>query len=247
MKLKRNREILIRIGVASFVLFLIVTVAGQAQAQDQQTQDQALRAKYAKMAPLDQYLIADRAAEIALARTAAPEGISRDAEVMVLGRQGYETAVKGTNGFTCIVERAWTASEDDPEYWNPRPRAPICFNPAATKTYLPLTIKKTQWALAGDSEAQIFAKVKAAYASGELPQQAPGAMCYMMSKQQYLGDRFGSWRPHLMFFLPPTSAMTWGADVPGSPVMMTQDAPEQMTIFMIPLGKWSDGTSARAM
>ncbi len=54
------------------------------------------------MAPLDQYLM-EQNAEIALARTAAPESISKDAEIMVLGRRGYETAVKGTNGFVCIV------------------------------------------------------------------------------------------------------------------------------------------------
>lgn len=55
------------------------------------------------MAPLEQYLIQDRKAEIALAQSAAPESISRDAEVLVLGRHGYETAVKGKNGFVCIV------------------------------------------------------------------------------------------------------------------------------------------------
>ena len=61
---------------------------------------------YPSMAPLEQYLMADRNAEIALARSAAPPSISRDAEVMVLGSHGYETAVKGKNGFVCIVERS---------------------------------------------------------------------------------------------------------------------------------------------
>ena len=55
-------------------------------------------APYPKMAPVDQYLIADRNAEIALARSAAPSSISNDADVMVLGDRGYETAVKGKNG-----------------------------------------------------------------------------------------------------------------------------------------------------
>jgi hypothetical protein len=54
---------------------------------------------------LDQYLIPDEKAEIALARSAAPASISDKAEVMVLRRDGYATAVKGSNGFTCIVER----------------------------------------------------------------------------------------------------------------------------------------------
>jgi hypothetical protein len=50
------------------------------------------------MAPLDQYMM-ERDAEVALARTAAPEDISRDATVLVMGWHGYETAVEGKNGF----------------------------------------------------------------------------------------------------------------------------------------------------
>ncbi|HLW76455.1 MAG TPA: hypothetical protein VKS01_05705 [Bryobacteraceae bacterium] len=41
---------------------------------------------------------------IALARSAAPAAISQDAGVMLLGRHGYETAIRGKNGFVCIVE-----------------------------------------------------------------------------------------------------------------------------------------------
>jgi hypothetical protein len=84
--------------------------------------------------PLDQYLASDRDGEIALARSAAPESISRDAEVMVLGKHGYETAVKGKNGFVCLVQRSWTAGIDDPDFWNPKLRAPICFNPPAAQS-----------------------------------------------------------------------------------------------------------------
>ncbi|SRR5260370_8441672 len=46
--------------------------------------------KYPKMAPVDQYLM-ERDAEILLARSAAPDSISSDATILVLGRQGYET------------------------------------------------------------------------------------------------------------------------------------------------------------
>src|ERR1700719_1293150 len=38
------------------------------------------KAPYPNMAPVDQYLMEDREAEIALARSAAPESISRDSE-----------------------------------------------------------------------------------------------------------------------------------------------------------------------
>ena len=121
------------------------------------------------MAPLGQYLITDRNAEIALARSAAPDSISRDAEVLVLGQHGYETAVKGKNGFVCVVQRSWTAGIDDPVFWNPKLRAPICFNPPAARSYLPIVIKKTELILAGQSKAQMFESIKAALDSKELP------------------------------------------------------------------------------
>jgi hypothetical protein len=45
---------------------------------------------YPKMAPVDQYLMEENT-EIQLARSAAPDSISRDATILVLRRQGYET------------------------------------------------------------------------------------------------------------------------------------------------------------
>jgi hypothetical protein len=98
------------------------------------------------MAPLDQYLM-ERNAEVAMARGAAPQSISGDAEVMVLGRHGYETADTGKNGFVCVVQRSWIAPFDDPDFWNPKLRAPICLNPSAARSYLPLIIKRTELAL----------------------------------------------------------------------------------------------------
>ncbi len=76
-------------------------------ASTQLVRAQAQPGPYAVAAPLEQYLIADRAAEIALARSAAPAAVSDGAEVLVLGRDGYTTAVKGDNGFVCLVERSW--------------------------------------------------------------------------------------------------------------------------------------------
>jgi hypothetical protein len=94
---------------------------------------------YPGMAPLEKYLISERDTEIALARSAAPEAISGDATILVLGRHGYETAFKGKNGFVCMVERAWTAPFDDPGFWNPKNRSPICLNPPAVHSILPIT------------------------------------------------------------------------------------------------------------
>jgi hypothetical protein len=207
-----------------------------------QAEAQNAKTPYPSMAPLEQYLIADRNDEVALARSAAPESISRDAEVLVLGRHGYETAVKGKNGFVCIVERSWTAGVDDPNFWNPKLRGPLCLNPAAARSYLPLTIKKTEFVLAGKSKAQMSESIKAGLDKKELPTLEPGAMCYMLSKQGDLGDGVGHWHPHLMFFVPQTEAQTWGANLPGSPMLATDDPQDRLTIFMVPVAKWSDGT-----
>jgi hypothetical protein len=164
--------------VASLICILISAFGTrrQVQAQDDKT-------PYPKMAAVEQYLM-DRDTEIALARSAAPESISRDAKVIVLEGHGYETGVKGKNGFVCMVERSWTAGIDDPGFWNPKLRAPICLNPPAMRSYLPLTIKKTELVLAGQSKAQMFDSIKAAFDKKELPMPESGAMCYMMSKQQ---------------------------------------------------------------
>src|SRR5271170_2617734 len=222
--------------IIALALAVMLAAGRTAHAEDVKT-------SYPNMAPLDQYMM-ERDAEIALARTAAPESISKDADVMVMGRHGYETAIKGKNGFVCVVERSWTAGIDDPVFWNPKLRAPICFNPPAVRSYLPQTIRKTESILAGRSKAQMFEDIKVALDKKELPPPEAGAMSYMMSKQGHLNDRAGHWHPHLMFFLPPTGAAAWGADLPGSPVIRNDDPQGRMTVFIVPVGQWSDGTAA---
>ena len=130
-----NQKIVKTIALGAFALVTVLGEWWQAQAQDP-------KAPYASMAPLEQYLMSDRNAEIAMAQSAAPAAISNDAEIWVLTRHGYEIAVKGKNGFVCMVERSWTAGIDDLDFWNPKLRGAICFNPPAARSYLPLTIKK---------------------------------------------------------------------------------------------------------
>lgn len=200
---------------------------------------------YATMAPVAQYLMADRSAEIAMARSAAPPAISDDATIMVLGRGGYEIAAKGKNGFVCLVERSWMSPFDFPEFWNPKMRGPVCYNPPAARSILPDTIERTGLALAGRSKPAMLQAIKTAVARKELPSPETGAMSYMMSHQQYLNDEAGSWAPHLMFYIPRTDAAAWGANLPLSPVMLDTDhteMPEPETVFMVAAGKWSDGT-----
>ncbi|HEY6307293.1 MAG TPA: hypothetical protein VI488_12635 [Candidatus Angelobacter sp.] len=233
-----DRSIFAAVASLVFVLICASGISPQMHAQDGKT-------SYPSMAPLDQYLIADRQGEIALARSAAPESISRDAKILVLGRHGYETAVEGKNGFVCLVERAWMAPFDSPEFWNPKIRSPLCFNPPAVRSILPIAYKRTEIALAGQSKAQIIEWTKAAYAKKELPALEPRAMCYMMSKAAYLTDGDGHNLAHLMFYAPPMYGANWGADLPGSPVILGQQGPPELfTLFFVPVGRRSDGTPA---
>jgi hypothetical protein len=205
---------------------------------------QAEAAPYPAMAPVSQYLMPDGNSEIALARSAAPASISDGAEVMVLGREGYTSAVKGSNGFLCLVERSWGAATSDPGFWNPKVRAPICFNPSAARTFVPIFLMKTTLVLTGESKTAIVRETASALDKRKLPALESGAMCYMLSKQQYLGDNDKSWHPHLMFFSPGNAAKSWGGNLPGSPVIAVDDPEERATIFMVWVGKWSDGTPA---
>jgi hypothetical protein len=225
------------IAIKSFALLVVLGTAYQARAQD-------ATAPYPKMAPIEQYLMTDRDAEIALARSSAPESISRDAEVLVLGRHGFETAVKGKNGFACIVGRSWTSAADA-DSWDPKVRVPMCVNAAAAHSYLLRFTRITELILAGRTQAQMSAAIAAAIDKKELPPMEPGAMCYMMSKEGYGGATLPHWPSHLMFFYSDTDPAIWGANLPGSPFLGVTDTVEHLTSFVVLVQRWSDGTEYR--
>jgi hypothetical protein len=218
-------------------LALALTIAGAAQGASAQ----GTASQYPNMAPRDQYMM-DKTAEIALARSAAVPAISNDADVLVLGAHGFEPAAKGTNHFTCIVERSWDKSFDDAEFWNQKMRGPVCMNEAAVRTVLPMILERAEWALAGVSRDEIAKRSKTSAKANMVP--ATGAMSYMLSKQQYLSDNGGHpWYPHVMFFSPPVDPGAWGANLKGSPVLGAVLS-NRLTMFFIPVRKWSDGTLA---
>lgn len=204
-------------------------------------------------APLAQYLLKPQV-EIALARSAAPTSISSHATVLVLDTHGYTAAVKGNNGFTCLVERPWMQPFNKKPFWNLKFRAPVCYNASAARSVLMFTFKRTALALSGATEAQIEKTMLAAIAAKSLPVPQPDAMGYMMSKEQYLGDGAGagSWYPHVMFYMPRADmakyGAAWGADRLRSPIVYdnVDMMPEPWAQFFIPVSHWSDGSSAPA-
>lgn len=228
------------IGLLALVA-LLAFAAGQARAA-------TAPSPYPSMAPIGQYLSSSQAAEIALARSAAPKSVSDGASVMVLGKTGYETVVKGTNGFVCLIQRSWAQDFDSPEFWNPHARTPECWNSAAVSSYLPEYLKRTQWVLAGVSKDEMLARTKAAWASHEFGQPTPTSVVYMMSKGQYILDPQpgpggeSGWYPHIMFFVPSDEEGKWGQNQRGSPIFATTSDVEPVTTCFIVVPKWSDGT-----
>jgi hypothetical protein len=241
-------------GVSIFATVLAASALGcrpPQTAEPAQTLTATASAQYTTMAPIDAYLSADREAEIALARSAAPAAISTDATVMVLTRQGYQTAVEGKNGFVCYVDRSWTSPFSDTEFWNPKKRGPTCLNAAAMRSAWPLITRLTELALSGLSKDAIVVRIKESIAKKEFAPPEIGAMSYMMSKSQYLNDGSTHWHPHLMFYMPgDMNGPAWGANLPAGSAVYGggEDLPGggrmPWTIFFVPVAKWSDGTPA---
>jgi hypothetical protein len=222
-----------------YVFVILPLVGATARAQEQKS------AAYPAMAPVEQYRIANREAEIALARSAAPPSISAAAEVLVLGSRSYESAVKGTNGYVCFVERSWCAGLNDPEFWNPKLRSPNCFNPPAARSVLSQYLKRTEWVLSGATRQQLIDKARDAFASRELRTPDAGALSFMLSKQGYVSDAAaGPWLPHVMFFVQPGQAAVWSAGLEGSPILGADAGPYEPTVLIIPVRRWSDGSAA---
>jgi len=175
---------------------------------------------------------------------AVPDPIARDAEVQVLGRHGFETAVKRQERFR--VYRGTGVGLPRPILtFGIRKYASPCVQ-CGSRAFLPSAPhQETEWGLAGRTQAQMTESITAAFAKKELPPMEPGAMCYMLSKQGYGGDSAPHWPPHLMFFYSDTDPAIWGANLPGSPVVGMSDPVEHLTSFVVLVQRWSDGTENR--
>jgi hypothetical protein len=193
------------------------------------------------------YLMPDRAAEIALARSAAPRSISDSATIMVLGRVGFVTAVQGTNGFTCLVVRSLSDPLTSPTRWNPKSVAPHCFNPPAARTVLPTVLAQTAWVIAGLTNEQIIKRFDDGYASHRFVSPAAGAMTYMLSPEQTLGPNNSHWVPHLMFYYDKSASPSmWGVGDSVTTIINGSAGDPNATVLMllVPVRRWSTGASA---
>jgi hypothetical protein len=215
-------------------LFVIIALLAARPVPAQQARD---------LAP---YLMSDRAAEIALARTAAPSSISDSATVIVLTRTGFVEGARGTNGFTCMVQRSFFADFSDANFWYPANRSPVCINPPAVRSVLPEILKRGEWIMAGVNPKEVAKRTKEAYASHTFPMPASGAMAYMLSSEQILAPTKPHWMPHLMFYFDKSlPAAAWGlSDANGTVIDAPGDADSPIRLLLVPVRRWSDGKPA---
>jgi hypothetical protein len=182
-----------------------------------------------------------RDAEIALAKSAAPENISGHASVKVLTKAGYEVASKGENGFVCIVMRGWSAPTYTPVpfrnlVYNATVRAPICFDQVAARTVMPYYELRTKLGMEGKTPDQIAEGIQAAYAKGQLPKREPVSFAYMLSADQELGPGVGHWHPHMMIFAPYYENSMLGNNEFGAALpQVSDDAGTPFTVIVVPL------------
>jgi hypothetical protein len=192
------------------------------------------------------YLIADRAAEIAMARSAGPKAIADSATILVLTKTGFVEAVRGTNGFTCFVGRSFDSAFNDPNFWNPANRGPECLNPPAVKSVLREMLKRAEWVMAGATKDEIQKRDREGYAAHTLPVPAPGAMAYMLSPDQALASGNSHWVPHVMFWFDKSHAPAMGLSDANTTMLdgTATDPDAPFLLLLIPVRKWSDGKLA---
>jgi len=179
------------------------------------------------------YMMAPEA-EVALARSAAPDNVSARATVKILTTSGYKEAAKGDNGFTCIVMRGWSVPFiRKPEYYG-KMRAPICYDPVASRTVLPYQELCAKLGLEGKDVESINREVAMAYALGELPKMETTAFAYMWSADQDLGPKVGHWHPHMMVYAPYyTDSMLGNNNPAGLGPFVSPDAGTPFAIVII--------------
>ena len=134
-----------------------------------------MKAQETKYPPLSEYMMA-RDAEIALAKSAAPDYVSDHATIKIFTASGFQTAHEGDNGFVCMVMRGFTGAPTFTPVqvrayinYDAKTRAPICLDPLAARTLLPYYELRTKLGLEGKTAEQIAEGVQAAYAKGEIP------------------------------------------------------------------------------
>jgi len=207
-----------------------------------------MQAQNPKYSPLSEYMMTAEA-EVALARSAAPENVSAHATVKVLTASGYKVAAQGDNGFICLVMRGWSAPTYSPAQfrdlvYDAGVRAPICFNPPAARQVLQYYELRSKLGMEGKTPDQISESVQAADARGQLPRRDEVSFAYMWSADQNLGTGIGHWHPHMMIFAPYYDNSLLGNNEFGGALPQVSD--DAGTPFAVVVIRVDDGLAVKA-
>ncbi|HET7438580.1 MAG TPA: hypothetical protein VFJ56_03720 [Nitrospira sp.] len=197
-------------------------------------------AQEVKYPPTSEYLMAQDA-EIALAKSAAPDNVSGSATIKVLTPSGFQVVQEGANGFVCMVMRGSAAPTFTPAQlrnlvFDAKLRAPICFNPQASATVMPYYELRNKLAMEGKTPNEITQGIQAAYSKGDLPRRDGISFAYMWSADQNLGA-FGHWHPHMMVFCPYYENAMLGGNPLANPQfpIVSDDAGTPFAVVLIPV------------
>ncbi|HLZ12576.1 MAG TPA: hypothetical protein VKP58_08320 [Candidatus Acidoferrum sp.] len=190
-----------------------------------------------KYPPVEEYLM-PQDAEIALAKSAAPDNISGKATIKVLTATGFQVVREGDNGFVCLVMRGFGAPTFTPTnlrnlVYDSKLRAPICFDPQAAQTVVPYYELRHTLGLRGKNPDEIAKAVSDAYSTGALPKRDRVSFAYMWSADQILGPA-GHWHPHMMVFSPHYENSMLGGNQGSAPgPVVTDDAGTPLAVVVI--------------
>ena len=165
-----------------------------------------------------------RETQIKIARSAAPKEVSEKADVYILGKNGYELAAKGTNGFSCAIERERLDTME-----------PECYDREGSRT----TFKVRQFVegqrAAGVTEEKIQKAVTAGYKSERFKAPSKPGITYMLSDSNYVFDPDAKevihFPEHLMFYAPYATAETVGSGA-GAPYIVHPGKPDALLIVV---------------
>lgn len=133
--------------------------------------------------------------EIALAESAAPATVAKDASIFVLRRGGFVLHRKGQNGFTCFVARS-----------APQELEPICYaDDESTHSLVAREFLEQQLRERGLSDAEVDTEIGQYYRRGDLRPSQNFGLAYMLSPCNRVADESGKIvpeHPHLMFYAP---------------------------------------------
>ena len=166
--------------------------------------------------------------QIRLAETAAPPEVSSKASVYVLRVHGYELARKGTNAFTCFVDRTRLDTLE-----------PECMDAEGFATTFKTRLFAEERRAAGVPEAKINAEIEEGYRTGRfLAPRRPG-LIYMLSNYNIIFENHSQTlmhvSPHLMFYAPGLEEKDTGSGA-GAPILSDPGKPYNLMI-VVPRGE----------